>query len=138
VKWRHNYIAHRNSHFALNPKKFDAHYPLPFPEIDVLLSRASEIGNRGYSLLFDASAQSTLMIGRDDYLNLLLKAVRVHMWKHTDVALKSGSSAVPPPIPRFFEFIMVEDNIKAPPQAGGLRPFKGAGRTRIKRAVCAR
>jgi hypothetical protein len=77
VMWRHNYIAHRNSHFALNPKQFDAQYPLLFAEIDVLLNRGLEIGNR-YSLLFDASAHSTLMVGRDDYLRVL-KAVREHV-----------------------------------------------------------
>jgi hypothetical protein len=77
VMWRHNYIAHRNSRFALNPKKFDAQYPLLFAEIDVLLNRALEIGNR-YSLLFDATAQATLMVGRDDYLNVLT-AVREHV-----------------------------------------------------------
>jgi hypothetical protein len=72
--WRHNYIAHRNSHFALNPQKFDT---LLFTEMDTLLIRAIEVGNR-YSLLFDASAQSTMMIGRDDYLDVL-KAVREHV-----------------------------------------------------------
>jgi hypothetical protein len=77
VMWRHNYVAHRNSHFTLNPKKFDSQYPLLFTEIDVLLDRALEIGNR-YSLLFDASAHATLMVGRDDYLNVL-KAVREHV-----------------------------------------------------------
>jgi hypothetical protein len=77
VMWRHNYIAHRNSHFALNPRKFDAKYPLLFTEIDTLLNRGLEIGNR-YSLLFDASAHATLMVGRDDYLNLLI-AVREHV-----------------------------------------------------------
>lgn len=74
VMWRNNYIAHRNSDFALNPKKFDTQYPLTFDEMDALLNRALEIGNR-YSLLFDASAHATLMVGRDDYLNVL-KAVR--------------------------------------------------------------
>ena len=77
VMWRHNYIAHRNSHFTLNPKKFDAQYPLLFAEVDVLITRALEIGNR-YSLLFDATAHATLMVGRDDYLNVL-KAVREHV-----------------------------------------------------------
>ena len=77
VKWRNNYIAHRNSHFTLNPKKFDAQYPLLFAEIEVLIARALEIGNR-YSLLFDATAHATLMVGRDDYLNVL-KAVREHV-----------------------------------------------------------
>jgi hypothetical protein len=77
VMWRHNYVAHRNSHFTLNPKKFDAQYPLLFAEIDVLLDRALEIGNR-YSLLFDASSHATLMVGRDDYLSVL-KAVREHV-----------------------------------------------------------
>ena len=74
VMWRHHFIAHRNSHFALNPGKFNAQYPLAFAEIDALLNRALEIGNR-YSLLFDASAHSTMMVGRDDYVNVL-KAVR--------------------------------------------------------------
>ena len=77
VMWRHNYVAHRNSHFALNPQKFDTHYPLTFADIDALLNRALEIGNR-YSLLFDASAHATLMVGRDDYL-FVLKAVREHV-----------------------------------------------------------
>ena len=77
VIWRHNYVAHRNSDFALNPKKFDAQYPLSFADMDALLNRALEIGNR-YSLLFDASAHATLMVGRDDYLNVL-KAVREHV-----------------------------------------------------------
>lgn len=77
VMWRHKYIAHRDSHFALNPKKFDAQYPLLFTEIDVLINRALEIGNR-YSLLFDATAHATLMVGRDDYLNVL-NAVREHV-----------------------------------------------------------
>ena len=77
VMWRHNYIAHRSSHFALNPKKFDAQYPLSFAEIDALLNRALEIGNR-YSLLFDASVHATLMVGRDDYRSIL-KAVREHV-----------------------------------------------------------
>jgi hypothetical protein len=77
VMWRHNYIAHRNSQFALNPTKLSSQHPLLFTEIDVLLHRALEIGNR-YSLLFDASAQSTLMVGRDDYLSVL-KAVREHV-----------------------------------------------------------
>src|SRR5262249_19200640 len=77
VKWRHNYIAHRNSQFALNPAQLSSQYPLLFTEIDVLLDRALEIGNR-YSLLFDASAHGTMMIGRDDFLNIL-KAVREHV-----------------------------------------------------------
>lgn len=77
VKWRHNYIAHRNSHYALNPNALNSQYPLLFAEMDVLLNRALEIGNR-YSLLFDASAHATLMVGRDDYLNVL-KAVREHV-----------------------------------------------------------
>jgi hypothetical protein len=77
VMWRHNHIAHRNSHFTLNPKKFDAQYPLLFAEIDVLINRALEVGNR-YSLLFDATAHSTIMIGRDDYLDVL-NAVREHV-----------------------------------------------------------
>jgi AbiU2 len=77
VMWRHSYIAHRNIHFTLNPKTFDAQYPLLFAEVDVLITRALEIGNR-YSLLFDATAHATLMVGRDDYLNVL-KAVREHV-----------------------------------------------------------
>jgi len=97
VMWRHNYVAHRNSHFTLNPKKFDAQYPLLFAEIDVLLERALEIGNR-YSLLFDASSHATLMVGRDDYLSVL-KAVREHVeaykrrleeeWKRVGAAANS-------------------------------------------------
>jgi HEPN superfamily AbiU2-like protein len=97
VMWRHNYVAHRNSHFTLNPKKFDAQYPLLFAEIDVLLERALEIGNR-YSLLFDASSHATLMMGRDDYLSVL-KAVREHVeaykrrleeeWKRVGAAANS-------------------------------------------------
>jgi hypothetical protein len=99
VMWRHNYVAHRNSHFTLNPKKFDAQYPLLFAEIDALLDRALEIGNR-YSLLFDASAHATLMVGRDDYLNVL-KAIREHVeayerrldeeWKRLGAAANSDS-----------------------------------------------
>ena len=77
VMWRHNYVAHRNSQVALNPTRLSSQHPLLFTEIDVLLDRALEIGNR-YSLLFDASAHATLMVGRDDYLNLL-KAVREHV-----------------------------------------------------------
>ena len=77
VMWRNSHIAHRNSHFTLNPKKFDAQYPLLFAEIDVLITRALEIGNR-YSLLFDATAHATLMVGREDYLNVL-KAIREHV-----------------------------------------------------------
>jgi hypothetical protein len=76
VMWRNNYVAHRNSHYVLNPKKFDTH-PLPFGEIDVLLKRALQIGNR-YSKLFDASAHATLMIGRHDY-KYVLQAVREHV-----------------------------------------------------------
>jgi len=97
VMWRHNYVAHRNSHFTLNPKKFDAQYPLLFAEIDVLLERALEIGNR-YSLLYDASSHATLMVGRDDYLSVL-KAVREHVeaykrrleeeWKRVGAAANS-------------------------------------------------
>jgi AbiU2 len=77
VKWRHNYVAHRNSRFALNPEKLESQYPLSFADVDALLNRALEIGNR-YSLLFDASAHATLMIGRDDYLNVL-RAVREYV-----------------------------------------------------------
>jgi hypothetical protein len=96
IMWRHNYVAHRNSHFALNPKTFDARYPLSFPEIDMLLNRALEIGNR-YSLLFDASTHATFMVGRDDYLSIL-KAVREHVetyerrleeWKRLGAAANS-------------------------------------------------
>lgn len=76
VTWRHHYVAHRNSHFTLNPQKFDAQYPLLFAEIGALITRALEVGNR-YSLLFDATSHATLMVGRDDYLNVL-KAVREH------------------------------------------------------------
>lgn len=104
VMWRHNYIAHRNSHFTLNPKKFDAQYPLLFAEIDVLITRALAIGNR-YSLLFDATAHATLMVGRDDYLKVL-NAVREHVeasesrldeeWKrlgmHSPRNLRNGAS----------------------------------------------
>jgi hypothetical protein len=95
---RHNYIAHRNSHFVLNLRKFDDQHPLLFAEIDVLLKRGLEIGNR-YSLLFDASAHATLMVGRDDYLSLL-KAVREHVevyerrlddeWKRLGVPSEGG------------------------------------------------
>lgn len=77
VIWRHNYIAHRNSDYALNPNDLSSQYPLLFAEIDELLKRALEVGNR-YSLLFDASICSTMMVGGDDYLNVL-KAVREHM-----------------------------------------------------------
>ena len=77
VMWRHNYIAHLNSDFALDPKRFDIQYSLPFAEMDVLLNRALEIGNR-YSHLFDASVHGTFMVGRDDYLNVL-KAVREYV-----------------------------------------------------------
>jgi AbiU2 len=77
VMWRNNYIAHRNSHVALNPKKLDTQYPLTFVDMDALLNRALEIGNR-YSLLFDASAHATLTVGRDDYLGVLI-AIREHV-----------------------------------------------------------
>ena len=77
VMWRHNHIAHRNRHFTLNPKEFDVQYPLLFAEIDVLITRALEIGNR-YALLFDATVHSTAMIGQNDYLDVL-KAVREHV-----------------------------------------------------------
>lgn len=97
--WRNNYVAHRNSRFALKPEELAAQYPLSFVEIDVLLTRALEIGNR-YSLLFDASAHATLMVGRDDYLNVL-KAIREHVeahkrkvdeeWKRLAAALKPES-----------------------------------------------
>ncbi len=76
VVWRHNYIAHRNSGYALEPSALSARFPLLFAEIDELLKRALEVGNR-YSLLFDASSHSTMMVGGDDYLNIL-KAVREH------------------------------------------------------------
>src|SRR5579872_3662843 len=33
VMWRHNYVAHRNSYYTLNPTKFDTKYPLSFAEI---------------------------------------------------------------------------------------------------------
>jgi hypothetical protein len=100
IMWRHNYIAHRNTHFALNPTQLNSQYPLLFTEIDVLLNRALEVGNR-YSLLFDASAHSTMMIGRDDYLHVL-KAVREHVetrerqleeeWKRLGVKVVPKSS----------------------------------------------
>ena len=61
----------------MNPEKLAAQWPLSFTEIDTLLDRALDIGNR-YSLLFDASAHGPLMIGRDDYLSIL-KAVREHV-----------------------------------------------------------
>lgn len=77
VMWRHNYVAHKNAHFTLNPKKFDEKYFLSFSEVDTLLKRALEIGNR-YSLLFDATAHATMMVGNDDYLTIL-KAVREHV-----------------------------------------------------------
>ncbi len=77
VTWRHNFIAHRNSDYALNPNDLSSRYPLLFAEIDELLKRALEVGNR-YSLLFDASVCSTMMVGGDDYLNVL-KAVREHV-----------------------------------------------------------
>jgi hypothetical protein len=77
VTWRHNYVAHRNSDYALNPNDLSSRYPLLFAEIDELLKRALEVGNR-YSLLFDASAHSTMMVGRDDYLSVL-RAVREGM-----------------------------------------------------------
>ncbi len=77
VMWRHHHIAHRNSRFTLNPKEFDDQYPLLFAEIDVLITRGLEIGNR-YALLFDATVHSTSMVGRDDYLDVL-KAVREHV-----------------------------------------------------------
>lgn len=77
VIWRHNYLAHRNSDYALNPSDLSSRYPPLFTEIDTLLNRALEVGNR-YSLLFDASVCSTMMVGRDDYLNVL-EAVREHV-----------------------------------------------------------
>jgi len=80
VLWRHNYIAHRNSHYTLNPRKFEAEYPLCFSEVDELSKRALDIGNR-YSLLFDASVHSTMLVGREDYLNIL-KAVREQVEQH--------------------------------------------------------
>ena len=74
VLWRHNYIAHRSSEGVLNPQKLSAQHPFLFAEIDQLLSRAMEIGNR-YSLLFDATAHATMMVGKDDY-SFVLTALR--------------------------------------------------------------
>jgi len=77
AQWRNGVVAHRSSTVVLNPNAFTVQYPLSFAEIRELLDRALMIGNR-YSLLFDASAHSTMMVGRDDYLNIL-KAVREHV-----------------------------------------------------------
>jgi hypothetical protein len=74
IKWRHNYIAHRSSTSVLVPQKLAGQHPFLYTEIDALLSRALQIGNR-YSMLFDASVQSTMMIGKDDYLTVL-EAIR--------------------------------------------------------------
>jgi len=77
VTWRHNYVAHRNRNVAVNPQAFAAKYPLLFTEIDELISRGLTIANR-YTLLFNASVQTTMMVGADDYLTIL-KAVREHV-----------------------------------------------------------
>jgi AbiU2 len=99
VQWRHNHIAHRNRDYVLNPQKLATQHPLLFVEIHVLLDRALEIGNR-YSLLFDASAHATMMVGKDDYL-FILKAVREQMkrrkkglqeeWKRLGVSTTSDT-----------------------------------------------
>lgn len=77
VMWRHKYIAHRDSNLTLNPNELAAQYPLTFAEIGELIDRALGIGNR-YSLLFNATAHATLMVGQNDYLNVL-NAVREHL-----------------------------------------------------------
>lgn len=77
VKWRHNAYAHRSPNHALNPSGLRTSDPLLTANLYTLASEGIRILNT-YSSLFQASTDSTNLIGHDDYLSVL-KAVREHL-----------------------------------------------------------
>ena len=66
IIWRNNLYAHRSAKNVVKVYKIAADHPLAFAEIEGLVARAYEIFNR-YKYLFDASSQSSILLGLDDY-----------------------------------------------------------------------
>ncbi len=69
-QWRGTVIAHRNAKMAKGTATWAKENPLPWAVIEKLIERAFDIFNR-YSTLFNAVSYSTMLIGENDYKNLL-------------------------------------------------------------------
>jgi len=77
VKLRGNIVAHINWNNVAKNLKLGDRFALSFGEIDVLISRASDILNR-YSVLFNQESWSTPIVGHDDF-QTILKALRGYL-----------------------------------------------------------
>jgi hypothetical protein len=69
-KWRGAVVAHRNAKMAKGTNTWADENPLSWAVIEKLIDRAFEIFNK-YSVLFSAASYSTMLIGEDDYKDLL-------------------------------------------------------------------
>jgi hypothetical protein len=74
VRIRHNFYSHRNASDVVEDRAVSEEYPHMRHEVGELLQGGLTIVNR-YSLLFDANAWSTHIIGRDDH-EYVLRAVQ--------------------------------------------------------------
>jgi hypothetical protein len=70
-RWRGGVVAHSNASIAKGSNDWTRDNPLSWNRIENLIARAYDIFNR-YSALFNATSYSTLLIGEDDYENLLM------------------------------------------------------------------
>jgi len=77
VKLRGNIVAHINWNNVAKNLKLGDRFALSFGEIDVLISRASDILNR-YSVLFNQESWLTPIVGHDDF-QTILKALRGYL-----------------------------------------------------------
>ena len=79
---RHNYYAHKSVNTTLKNNEILQNIPLSNDEVLELLNRGHEIYNR-YLTLFKAQSWSRMLIGEDDFKNLLNFA-RVGLRKHEE------------------------------------------------------
>jgi hypothetical protein len=71
--WRNNLVAHRSPELTIGDLNLAKH-PLMLEEIEDLINNAGSILNR-YTKLFNASIQSSMLIGEDDFM-ATIKSVR--------------------------------------------------------------
>jgi hypothetical protein len=68
--WRGSVVAHSSVKIAKGDKDWTEKNPLSWELMEKLIARAFEVFNR-YSALFNATSYSTMLIGENDYKNLL-------------------------------------------------------------------
>ena len=66
IIWRNNLYAHRNAQNVVDDYQIGTDHPLTVKELESLVTMGYEIFNR-YKNLFDASMQSGILVGLDDY-----------------------------------------------------------------------